>query len=83
MATQALIHLNFSTEKQLKVVMEALEPETSSPPSPRFRVHIKGEGTNLTLNFKARDTSSLRASTNSYLRQINSILDILQLVEGL
>ena len=83
MAAQALIRLTFSNEKQLKVVMEALEPETASSPSPRFRVHIKGEGTNLALNFKARDTSSLRASTNSYLRQINTILDIFRLVEEL
>ena len=70
MKAQAIIRLIFSSEKQLKVVLEALKPETRTPATRRSKVQIKGEGNSLTLSFKARDTSALRAAVNSYLRWI-------------
>ena len=81
MKAQAIIRLNFSSEKQLKVVLEALKPETRTPATRRSKVQIKGEGNSLTLNFKARDTSALRAAINSYLRQTSMVLDVLTLIE--
>lgn len=78
MKAQAIIRLNFSSEKQLKVVLEALKPETISPPTRRSTVQMKGEGNSLTLNFKASDTSALRAAMNSYLRQTSLVVDILK-----
>jgi len=83
MKAQAVIHLNFSSEKQLKVVLEALKPETRSPPTRRSKVQMKGEGNSLTLSFKASDTSALRATINSYLRQTSLVVDILKsMAEG-
>lgn len=82
MKAQAIIRLNFSSEKQLKVVLEALKPETRTPPTRRSKVQIKGEGNSLTLNFKARDTSALRAAINSYLRQITMTIDVIRLIEA-
>jgi tRNA threonylcarbamoyladenosine modification (KEOPS) complex Pcc1 subunit len=70
MKTQAIIRLNFSSEKQLKVVLEALKPETKSPATRRSKVQMNGEENSLTLNFEASDTSALRAAINSYLRWI-------------
>ena len=70
MKGQAIIRLNFSSEKQLKVVLEALKPETRRPSTRRSKVQMKGEGNSLTVNFAARDTSALRAAINSYLRWI-------------
>lgn len=83
MKTQAIIRLNFSTEKQLKIVLEALKPETRTPPTRRSKVQIKGEGNSLTLNFKASDTSALRAAINSYLRWILLTKTILESVSEL
>ena len=81
MKTQAVIRLNFSSEKQLKVVLEALKPETRTPPTRRSKVQIMSEGNSLTLSFEATDTSSLRAAMNSYLRQTSMIIDVLRLID--
>lgn len=83
MKAQAIIRLNFSSEKQLKVVLEALKPETRTPPTRRSKVQMKGEGNSLTLNFKASDTSALRAAINSYLRWILLTKTILESVTEL
>jgi len=71
MKAQAVIRLNFSSEKQLKVVLEALKPETRTPATHRSKVQIMSEGNSLTLSFEATDTSALRAAINSYLRWIH------------
>ena len=81
MKAQAIIRLNFSSEKQLKVVLEALKPETKTPSTRRSKVQMKGEGNSLTLNFKARDTSALRAAINSYLRQTSMTISLLKLMD--
>jgi len=68
---QAVIRLDFSSEKQLKVVLEALKPETRTPSTLRSKVQITSEGNSLTLSFEATDTSALRAAINSYLRWVH------------
>ena len=83
MKAQAIIRLNFSSEKQLKVVLEALKPETKTPSTSRSKVQMKGEGNSLTLDFKARDTSALRAAINSYLRLISMAINVERLIENL
>lgn len=83
MKAQAIIRLNFSSEKQLKVVLEALKPETKTSSTRRSKVQMKGEGNSLTLNFKARDTSALRAAVNSYLRWILLTKTVLESVSEL
>jgi len=80
MKAQAVIRLNFSSEKQLKVVLEALKPETRTAPR-RSKVHVKGEGNSLTLIFEATDTSALRAAINSYLRFTSMAINVLGLME--
>ncbi len=81
MKAKAVIRLNFSSEKQLKVVMEALRPETETSSTPRSRVEMKAEGHSLILEFMARDTSALRASLNSYLRLIGVAMKLQKLAE--
>lgn len=83
MKAQAIIRLNFSSEKQLKVVLEALKPETKTSSTRRSKVQMKGEGNSLTLNFRARDTSALRAAVNSYLRWILLTKNVLEFVSEL
>jgi len=83
MKAQAVIRLNFSSEKQLKVVLEALKPETRTPSTRRSKVQIMSEGNSLTLSFEATDTSALRAAINSYLRWIHLTKAILESVNEL
>jgi len=76
MKAQAVIRLNFSSEKQLQVVLQALRPETETSATPRSKVHMKTEDQSLILEFRARDTSALRASMNSYLRLIGVAMNL-------
>lgn len=70
MKAQAVIRLKFSSEKQLKAVLDALKPETETSSTPRSKVYMQTEDQTLILDFRAKDTSALRAATNSYLRLI-------------
>ena len=70
MKAHALIRLNFSSEKQLKAVLGALKPETETSTTSRSKVDMKTENQTLVLEFRAKDTSALRAAMNSYLRLI-------------
>jgi tRNA threonylcarbamoyladenosine modification (KEOPS) complex Pcc1 subunit len=81
MKAQAVIRLNFSSEKQLKVVLEALKPEIETSTTPRSKVDLKAEGHSLVLEFEATDTSSLRAAMNSYLRLIGVAMNLRRLTE--
>ena len=70
MKTQAVIRINFLSEKQLKVVLQALNPEIETSFTQRLKVHLKTKNQTLILVFRAKDTSALRAALNSYLRLI-------------
>jgi len=83
MKAQAVIRLNFSSEDQLKVVLEALKPETKTPSTRRSQVQMKVKGNILTLYFEARDTSALRATMNSHLRWILLAKTVLESVSAL
>jgi len=81
MKAQAVIRLNFSSEKQLKAVLGALRPETETSSTPRSKVHMKTEAQSLILEFRAKDTSALRASMNSYLRLIGVAMNLQSLID--
>jgi len=81
MKAHAVIRLNFSSEKELNVILEALKPEIRAPPTDRSRVRVKGEGNSLTLDFEAADTSALRAAINSYLHWIYLMKTVLESVD--
>lgn len=76
MKAQAIVRLNFPSEKQLLIVLQALKPEIETPSSRRSKVIMTAEGQALVLDFKARDTSALRAAINSYLRLICVAMDL-------
>jgi tRNA threonylcarbamoyladenosine modification (KEOPS) complex Pcc1 subunit len=81
MKAQAVIRLNFSSEKPLNVVLGALKPETETSSTSRSKVDMKTEGQTLILDFRATDTSALRAAMNSYLRLIGVAMNIQKLTE--
>ena len=81
MKTQAVVRLNFLSNKELQVVLQALRPETETSSSPRSKVSLKIEGQSLILEFRARDTSALRAAMNSYLRLIALTMNLKKIAE--
>ena len=81
MKAQAVVRLHFSSEKQLKVVLEALKPETETSTTSRSKVQMNAEENSLILEFKAKDTSALRASMNSYLRLIGVAMNLQKLTK--
>jgi len=81
MKAQAVVRLNFSSEKQLNVVLQALKPETETSSTHRSKVHMTTEDQSLVLDFRAKDTSALRASMNSYLRLIGVAMNLQKLTE--
>jgi tRNA threonylcarbamoyladenosine modification (KEOPS) complex Pcc1 subunit len=81
MKGQAVIRLDFSSEKQLQVVLQALKPETETSSTPRSKVHLKTENQSLILDFRAKDTSALRAAMNSYLRLIVVAMNLQKFTE--
>ena len=76
MNAQATIRLNFVSGKQLQVVLQALKPETETSSTHRSMVYMTTEGQGLVLDFRAKDTSALRAAINSYLRLIGVAIDL-------
>ena len=81
MKAQAVIRLNFSSEKQLQVVLQALKPETETSSTLRSKVHMTTEDESLVLDFRAKDTSALRAAINSYLRLIGVAMNLQKFTE--
>jgi tRNA threonylcarbamoyladenosine modification (KEOPS) complex Pcc1 subunit len=81
MKAQAVIRLNFSSETQLKAVLEALKPETEASTTSRSKVDMNTENQTLILDFRATDTSALRAAMNSYLRLIVVAMDLQKFTE--
>jgi tRNA threonylcarbamoyladenosine modification (KEOPS) complex Pcc1 subunit len=76
MNAQAVVRLNFSSDKQLQVVLQALKPETETSTTSRSKVQMTADGNTLVLDFMAKDTSALRAAMNSYLRLIGVAMDL-------
>jgi tRNA threonylcarbamoyladenosine modification (KEOPS) complex Pcc1 subunit len=81
MKAQAVIRLNFSSEKQLKAVLGALKPETETSTTSRSKVDMNTENQTLILDFRAKDTSALRAAMNSYLRLIVVAMNLQKFTE--
>jgi tRNA threonylcarbamoyladenosine modification (KEOPS) complex Pcc1 subunit len=81
MKAEAVVRLKFPSKKRLNIVLKALEPEVKKPTTMRSRTTLKKDGALLVLNVEARDTVALRAVLNAYLRWINSIISVLEVLE--
>ena len=81
MKAQAVVRIKFSSEKQLNVVLGALTPETKTSSTSRSKVNMKTDGQMLILDFRATDTSALRAAMNSYLRLIGVAMNLQKFIE--
>jgi len=81
MKAKAEIRLKFPSEKQLKTVCEALSPEACKPVGERAKVALETEGTCLILKAEAEDTVALRSTLNAFLRWINSMINVVEVLE--
>jgi tRNA threonylcarbamoyladenosine modification (KEOPS) complex Pcc1 subunit len=77
----AIVRLKFPSEKRLEIVFNALKPEVDKPATMRSRAKLEKEDNFLVLKVEARDTVALRAALNAYLRWINSMMNVLEVLE--
>ncbi|HVO85870.1 MAG TPA: KEOPS complex subunit Pcc1 [Candidatus Eisenbacteria bacterium] len=77
MKTKAIVRLKLS-EQQRQIILDSLKPEVSNPASHRSRTSLYTKEELMILEIEAKDTTALRASLNSYLRWMSSILSVLK-----
>jgi KEOPS complex subunit Pcc1 len=68
------------SEKQVEALMKALTPEVQKQIGTRSKVALSTEEATLIVNVEAEDTVALRAALNSYLRWVNSALNVLEAI---
>jgi tRNA threonylcarbamoyladenosine modification (KEOPS) complex Pcc1 subunit len=78
---KAVVRLGFPSKKHLDIFLKALEPEVKKPATTRSRASIKRKENYLILKIEARDTVALRATLNAFLRWINSVVNVLEVLE--
>jgi len=65
----------FDSEEEAKIVAESLSPEIKHK-IPKTDVEVSLSKKKFSLTIEAKDISSLRAACNSYLRWINTALNV-------
>ena len=82
MKARATVRLQFSSEKRLVALINALTPEINRQIASRSEVMLKCDSQVLVLDVEAKDTVALRATLNAYLRWINSTANVLETIEN-
>jgi KEOPS complex subunit Pcc1 len=82
MKAKATVRLQFSSEKRLNVLLNALLPEANRPATKRSKVTLTRDSQFLLLTVEASDTVALRAALNAYLRWVNSTISVLDALES-
>ena len=78
---KAFVRLKFASQKQLSTLFVALTPEANAQATRRANVKLEKDGLFLILTVEADDTVALRATVNAYLRWINSMVNVMYVVE--
>jgi tRNA threonylcarbamoyladenosine modification (KEOPS) complex Pcc1 subunit len=71
----AKFFFNFNTKEEAKIIAESLDPETKQKIQ-KTNVQVTLSKKTFSLYIEAKDVSSLRAACNSYLRWINTALNV-------
>ena len=69
------------SDEIINIVKESLLPETETPSSDRSSVELNIVDGGLMLVFNASDISALRAAMNSYLRWIQGIINMFNVID--
>jgi len=83
MKANTVLRLKFPSQRHLEIIFKALLPEVRKPPTMRSQASLEKEDTFLVLKIEAKDTVALRATVNAYLRWIDSIRNVLGVLEKL
>ncbi|MEM2104589.1 MAG: KEOPS complex subunit Pcc1 [Candidatus Bathyarchaeia archaeon] len=81
MKAEAVIRLKMPSQRDLEIVYKALMPETAKPATTRAEGFLGIEDAYLVLTVKAKDTASLRATLNAYLRWILAVCNVLSMLD--
>lgn len=73
------LEMKFETQQDAMIVLRSVEPEIRTAPSERTSVNLDLSGNVLKIKIDAEDTTSLRASLNSYLRWVKLSYEVLEL----
>jgi tRNA threonylcarbamoyladenosine modification (KEOPS) complex Pcc1 subunit len=79
--TRATVKILIPDWQRLEIVFEALEPEVKKPATMRSKTLLEKDGRFLVLKTEAKDTVALRAALNAYLRWINSLMNVLEVLK--
>ncbi len=79
MKKKASFIFNFDSSEEAKLVAESLSPEVKHK-IPKANVEIFLSKNALSLKIESEDVSTLRAACNSYLRWVNTAINVNQLV---
>jgi len=82
MRATATCKIHFPDKKHLKIIFKALEVEVKTPATMHSKTKLEIIDTSLVLQVEAKDSVALRATLNAYLRWINSMLGVLEVVAG-
>jgi len=66
---------NFDSSDEARIVAESLDPEIKQK-IPKTKVDVNVSGNTFSIKIEAKDISTLRAACNSYLRWINTALNV-------
>jgi KEOPS complex subunit Pcc1 len=78
----AFIRLTFPSAKEAEIISKSVEPETAATLRYRSKVKVFRDGESTLLKFEAKDTTALRASINSYLSWLISLVNIYNFLES-
>jgi tRNA threonylcarbamoyladenosine modification (KEOPS) complex Pcc1 subunit len=67
--------INFDSSEEARIVSESLNPEIKNK-IPKTNVKVSLTDKTFSIEIDAKDISSLRAACNSYLRWINTALNV-------
>jgi len=72
---KACFVFDFDSKEEAKIVTSSIDPEIKNK-IPKTKVKTDLSGKTFKITIEAKDLSSLRAAINSYLRWINTALDV-------
>ena len=78
----ARIQIEFRSKRQTRAIADALRPEATHPAGKKAHATIVTRGNQLTVRLEARDSTTLRAIMNSYLRMLAATVNVLGELEN-
>lgn len=66
---------DFDSEDEARIIAESLDPEIKNE-IPKTKINVSLSGKSFSIKIQAKDVSSLRAACNSYLRWINTAINV-------